>query len=179
MSTSSRRLWLVAAVALASAACDQGTKQLAVAALRGRAPIEYLDQTVRFVYAENTGAWGSLGASWPAPLKQALFVLLPIIYMLAAAAHVARRRDATRSEFVAVALLVGGGFGNIADRIAHGYVVDFLWVGRGWLSTNVFNVADLAIMAGVCLLLIAARRRPVPVPVAATDLAKPNGPASS
>jgi len=51
-----------------------------------------------------------------------------------------------------VALIVGGGVSNLIDRVRYGgYVVDFLNVGIGPLRTGIFNVADMAIMAGVVL----------------------------
>lgn len=157
MSTSFRTL-LAAAIALACVACDQGTKHLAVGALRDKPAIEYLDRTVRLVYAENPGAWGSLGATWPTPLRQLVLVALPLAFVVFAGVQILRHREATRAEVVGLALLAGGGVGNLIDRIAHGYVVDFLWIGRGWLATNVFNVADVAIVAGALLLIVTARK---------------------
>jgi signal peptidase II len=50
-------------------------------------------------------------------------------------------------------LLAAGGASNWADRVVHGRVVDFLNVGIGSLRTGIFNVADIAIMAGVVMLL--------------------------
>lgn len=152
--TIAARRFLAAALALASVACDQATKRLAVEHLRGQPPVEFLDRTVRLVYAENAGAFGSLGASWPAPLRQAVFVAVPLLVLLAALVMLARRPQAALPEVAGLALLAGGGLGNLVDRVAHGYVVDFLWLGRGWLATNVFNVADVAIVAGVILLVL-------------------------
>lgn len=61
----------------------------------------------------------------------------------------------TRNPGVAFSVL--GAAGNLLDRFTRGYVVDFIHV-RGW---PVFNVADVAIGAGVALLLLdALRRRP-------------------
>jgi signal peptidase II len=49
-------------------------------------------------------------------------------------------------------LIVGGGVSNLIDRLRYGgYVVDFLNVGIGSLRTGIFNVADMAIMAGVII----------------------------
>lgn len=73
-----------------------------------------------------------------------------------------------RAENLAVALalgaVAGGAVGNVIDRIAYGAVVDFVHVHAfGW-SWYVFNVADAAIVCGVCVLLIdsllAGRRTP-------------------
>ena len=50
-------------------------------------------------------------------------------------------------------LFLAGGASNWVDRLVHGRVVDFLNLGIGPLRTGVFNVADVAIMAGLGLLL--------------------------
>ena len=54
-------------------------------------------------------------------------------------------------------LLFAGGFSNLVDRVVHGRVVDFLNVGIGPVRTGIFNVADMAIMLGVALLLGGSR----------------------
>ncbi len=153
-----RRSILAALIAFGCVACDQGTKQLAVAKLRGQPPVEYLDRTVRFLYAENPGAWGSLGATWPKPVKLGVFIVLPLV-VLAGAGWTVLRRPSSLRELVATALFVGGGIGNLIDRVAQGYVVDFMWLGRGVLATNVFNVADLAVVAGALMFLWGWRKK--------------------
>jgi signal peptidase II len=61
----------------------------------------------------------------------------------------------------ALALLVGGGASNWIDRLANeGRVVDFMILGIGSLRTGVFNVADVAIMVGAGLLIVATRKTP-------------------
>jgi len=62
-----------------------------------------------------------------------------------------------------VTLFVAGGASNWIDRVARGSVVDFLNVGVGPVRTGIFNVADVAIMLGAAVMLIAeirAVRRP-------------------
>jgi signal peptidase II len=50
-------------------------------------------------------------------------------------------------------LLIGGGLGNALDRALHGAVVDFVHLHWGTWSWYVFNVADIAIVAGLAVLL--------------------------
>jgi signal peptidase II len=57
-----------------------------------------------------------------------------------------------------VGLFAAGGASNWVDRVARGSVVDFLNVGLGPLRTGIFNVADVAIMAGVAILVLAEWR---------------------
>jgi signal peptidase II len=53
-----------------------------------------------------------------------------------------------------VARFVGSGVSNLLDRIIHGAVVDFMNVGIGPLRTGIFNVADMAIVLGVGIVLL-------------------------
>jgi signal peptidase II len=54
---------------------------------------------------------------------------------------------------VGLSLVWAGGASNWVDRMARGSVVDFLNVGFGALRTGIFNVADVAIMLGACILV--------------------------
>ena len=59
---------------------------------------------------------------------------------------------------VALGILAGGGLGNWLDRVLHdGHVTDFVSLGVGQLRTGIFNVADLSVVAGVAVLLLASR----------------------
>ncbi len=148
-----RTLFIVGLIA-GCVGCDQGTKRMAEHALKDRAPVTYLSGCVQFFYAENTGAFGSLGANWPAALKLFAFVILPLAILVSVAVSAIRARSLQWPKVVAYGLIVGGGLGNILDRVADGYVVDFIYLHIGHIGTNVFNVADLAVMAGVVLLLV-------------------------
>jgi signal peptidase II len=54
---------------------------------------------------------------------------------------------------MSLSLILGGGISNLIDRLVRDHrVIDFMIVGFGWLKTGVFNVADVAITAGVGLL---------------------------
>ena len=50
-------------------------------------------------------------------------------------------------------LLIGGALGNALDRLLHGAVADFVHLHWGTWSWYIFNVADIAIVAGVALLI--------------------------
>jgi signal peptidase II len=58
-------------------------------------------------------------------------------------------------RFVALAFIAGGGISNLIDRLIYGgLVTDFLNVGIGPFRTGIFNVADMAILAGALLLFL-------------------------
>ncbi len=60
------------------------------------------------------------------------------------------------SALVGMAFFVAGGSSNLLDRLTCGSVIDFINVGLGPLRTAIFNVADMAIMLGVGLVIIAS-----------------------
>ena len=59
---------------------------------------------------------------------------------------------------MALALIVGGAFGNVIDRIAHGYVIDFIHAHWGSSYFPAFNIADSAITIGAALMILDAFR---------------------
>jgi signal peptidase II len=63
-------------------------------------------------------------------------------------------RTRTRLSGAAIGLIIGGALGNIADRIRWGAVTDFLDFHVGQYHWPAFNVADVAIVSGVGLLLL-------------------------
>ncbi|MBI5497825.1 MAG: signal peptidase II [Deltaproteobacteria bacterium] len=156
--TAKSRLALMLGTLVACVGCDQGTKELAQQWLRGAAPTRYLGGVVTLQYAENPGAFLSLGAGMDARARFVVFTVLVGLMVLGLAWAALRGRDAPASSVVALALMAGGGLGNWWDRVVHnGVVVDFMMLGLGPLHTGIFNVADVAIMAGGGVLLWQSR----------------------
>jgi signal peptidase II len=136
---------------------DQITKSIAKRSLAGEAPREYLAGVVRLEYAENVGSFLSLGASLPAEGRFWIFTVFSTLLVLGLTLYVLRSSEQTPLlVFLGIALVIAGGLGNLIDRLAHqGRVVDFMQLRAGPLQTGVFNVADVALMAGIGLALIA------------------------
>ena len=88
-------------------------------------------------------------------MRQVLLLgLVPLLLATRVLGFAASLR-ASRAQWLALALLSGGGIGNWLDRVLHdGAVTDFVSVGLGGLRTGVFNLADLAVVAGVCSLIV-------------------------
>lgn len=148
-----RRLVFLGTIAFIIFVSDQLSKWWAVVVLKGQEDIVFLGGAIRFLYAENTGAWGSLGQDWPEPVKLVVMTMLPLGVLAWIAVRMVRDHGLPRLEALAYALIIAGGVGNIADRIRLGYVVDFLWMGVGPLTTNIFNIADASIVAAMLLLV--------------------------
>ncbi len=142
-------LWLVA---LAVFALDRLTKHIVITSfLPGESRI-VVPHLLWWTYIQNThGAFGLFGSS-----RVVLIILALAVLTLFAFAF---RDAAQRSLVVRIAFgaIVGGAAGNIADRLQHEFVVDFIDFKTIW--PNVFNVADSFITIGVFLLIIASVRR--------------------
>ena len=146
---------VVLLVAIASTiACDRATKHIAATMLAGTPNRSFLADTVRLEYAENAGAFLSLGADWPFWLRTTLFGVGNAVLLLAVTV-IAMRRRWSRPALVGLALCVAGGASNLLDRVAFGSVVDFVNLGVGSVRTGIFNVADMAIMLGAFIVVLA------------------------
>jgi signal peptidase II len=55
---------------------------------------------------------------------------------------------------IGLCFVIGGGVGNLFDRILYGSVTDFLYVKFGIFQTGIFNMADVSIMAGLFIILL-------------------------
>jgi signal peptidase II len=146
------RLQLVLLIA-AFVGLDQWTKQLARQHLPLH-PREYAGGLLSFMYAENEGAFLSLGSTLPPAVRTAIFTL-GVLLAVGVALFVVLTRRVQGLDAIAVAMIGGGGIGNLIDRLTRGgRVTDFLFMELGPLHTGVFNVADMAITGGVIWLLV-------------------------
>lgn len=150
-----RRLVLFLSVSGLSVAIDQITKVFATAAFKGQPTQSYLYDTFRFTWATNDGAFLSLGSALP---DRARFIVLTVgvgtlLLGLTWFAIWGKGQDAAQVN--GYALIVSGGFSNWIDRARfNGAVADFMNMGLGSLRTGIFNVADLAILAGIGVLMV-------------------------
>lgn len=151
------RILLVVLVSIACAGCDQLTKHMARQSLDPSETISFIHGVFSLQYAENPGAFLSLGAGVPEHIKVWIFTVLVGFLLAGLLVFLVRSREISGAQSVALSLLFGGGVGNLIDRIFNdGRVIDFMNLGIGSLRTGVFNVADMAIMAGSVWLCVNA-----------------------
>ncbi len=143
---------LLAAVLTATIGCDRVTKRMAADTLADAPDRSFLGGTITILYTENSGGFLSLGADLSPRSRIAVFVVGTGLVLLAALVGLLRSRLGWWS-LVGATLFIAGGASNWIDRVARGTVIDFLNVGIGPVRTGVFNVADVAIMAGLGLLI--------------------------
>ncbi len=151
-----RKSWLrkvaLLCVVLCNVGCDQLSKDLVRNSIDYRQVIEVVGDTFVLTKVENSGAFLSLGDAWPGPIKWVLLVALPLM-ILAYGLYImfAARYISYRTAF-GLAFAVGGGFGNMYDRMVYGSVTDFMHLDFGFVRTGIFNMADLSITIGVLLI---------------------------
>jgi len=136
--------------------CDRVTKQFATTRLAGKPGVAYFADTLRLEYAENPGAFMSLGAGLPDWTRTLLLTVGTGVGLVVFAVAAFRLRS-IRLCFIGAILFIAGGASNLVDRIARGSVVDFMNVGIGSVRTGIFNVADVALMAGVVCIVIGSQ----------------------
>ncbi|MGE5239422.1 MAG: signal peptidase II [Chloroflexota bacterium] len=131
-------------VSLAVLALDQFTKYLAV---RYVLPYEVIPVApfVNLVYVENIGsAFGMMKS-----LGNPFFIVVSAAAIVAVSVIMAREPHYRLS----LSLVLGGAAGNLIDRVARGYVVDFVDLYAGRFHWPAFNVADSALTVGIILLV--------------------------
>jgi|RhiMethySRZTD1v2_1073278.scaffolds.fasta_scaffold08263_12 signal peptidase II len=158
------KIVIIVAIVAVVLVVDLATKVWAQNNLPGHETKSHLHDTIRIGYVENTGVFLSLGHALSPAVRFWLFVVgvAAVLATLLVLTLVDHRFHLP--EVIAVAAIVGGGVGNLVDRIQlDGSVRDFLNVGIGSLRTGIFNVADMAItFGGIALLLFPFFRRKTP-----------------
>lgn len=141
---------------------DRLTKQWAVENLKGYASQSYLDDSFRIIYAENEGAFLSLGSDLPENVRFWVLAIIPILALGYFGFTLFFNNEVGPWQRAAFAFIIAGGGSNIIDRILEGKVVDFLNIGIGDFRSGIFNIADMAIMAGLFLILPMAFKSSAP-----------------
>ncbi|WP_295795620.1 signal peptidase II [Mucilaginibacter sp.] len=149
------RILLILLMLSINIGCDQVSKTIVRHKLEYYEQVRFLDNHFTLVKVENTGAFLSVGNSLSGPLRFILLNLLPLMAVAAGLVFMLTR-ELTRTTLFSVILIVGGGFGNIYDRIRYGSVTDFMHIKFGSLQTGIFNVADVSIMLGMLILIVHA-----------------------
>ena len=150
-------------VALVSCAADLGTKAWAHARLAGvdlrkgsLKSVTVIPDHLDLIFAQNPGGAWSFLRSLPDNLRRPFFLFISaaaIVFIVSIYQRI--HRDQTAMKW-GLALSLGGAFGNLADRIRYGWVVDFIdvYITRNGREHHwpTFNIADVAIVAGVALM---------------------------
>jgi signal peptidase II len=141
------------AVVAAVLVVDRIGKQLATKYLVGGESHSYLADTVRLEFTRNAGAILGLGSQLPEGLRNWLLPVLTAAVLILVLVLLVREPGFGLGA-AGLSLAWGGGFANFIDRLVYGEVVDFFNLGIGEVRTGISNLADVAIMVGIPLILI-------------------------
>ena len=136
------KLWAMDAIAAADG--------IALAQLYEGATKPIIDGVLNFTFIKNDGmAFGLLGEHrW-------IFMTLSTVGILLMLAYLVYVKGNDKLLSFSLALVIGGGIGNMFDRVALGYVVDFIDVRCFSFWKWIFNVADSAVCIGAGLIILA------------------------
>ncbi len=162
---------------------DQWTKRWAqLRFTEGGAELE-LGLGFSLTYVRNDGAAFGLFRSLALPIGPVtidgtlLLGLVSALVSVALISYLARRsRELPFDTRLALTLILAGAIGNMIDRFARGYVVDFVHFQQGGFNFAVFNLADSLVVVGAGLLILSAFFAPHPRAAdAAGGAADPSG----
>lgn len=139
-------IWILIAIICGSVALDQLTKWIAVLYLRPVESVPLWEGVLHLTYVENRGAaWGMLADHrW-------VFMVFSTIAIVGLGIYLFGFSKEPTWVKVSLALVVGGGIGNMIDRVFLGYVVDFIYFAV--INFPVFNVADSCVTVGAGILM--------------------------
>lgn len=129
-------------------AADQLTKICAAANLKDISTLPIIENIFHFTYVENRGAAFGMLAD-----HRWVFMILSVVGIAAIFIYLTVTKPKSWWMRLALCFIVGGGVGNMIDRIARGYVIDF--IDCRFINFYVFNVADSFVCVGCAMFIIA------------------------
>lgn len=136
---------LAAVITAVAVLLDQVSKSIVVNGLPLYGEARFIPGVLSFYHTRNTGAAFSMLSD-----RRWVFMLLSCVAIVAITVMLYFWRSRHVLLTVSLSMILGGGIGNMIDRIVNGYVTDFFRVD--FVDFAVFNVADSFITVGAVLL---------------------------
>lgn len=125
---------------------DQLTKYMIQTKMALNHTIPVINDILHLTYIHNSGAAFSIFQN-----QRAFLIFLPLVVTIIVLVYMVKKRKSEHwTLLLSLALIAAGGIGNLIDRIAHGYVVDFI----DFRVFPIFNTADISVSCGCGLLII-------------------------
>jgi len=137
-----------------SIGCDQVSKTIVRETVHPYQMIHVLNDHIMVTRVENSGAFLSAGDSLPNSFKHILLRVFPLIVISLGLLYVFSQSFLSTKILAGLCFVIGGGIGNVFDRVFRGSVTDFLYIKFGFFHTGIFNLADVSIMSGMAIILI-------------------------
>jgi signal peptidase II len=144
---------LILIILVTNVGCDQISKSIIRQKVDFKENISVFDDFLTLTKVENTGAFLSLGHDLPRMAYIILMIIIPLIVLGYALYFLMTSNLYSKLFILGLCLVVGGGFGNIIDRILYGSVTDFLHFNFVVFQTGIVNMADISVTGGFFILL--------------------------
>jgi len=144
---------LILTIVLLNIGCDQISKKVVRETVKSQDYIQVINDNLILTNIENTGAMLGFGENFPPILKIILLQVLPLLVLLVLLYRTLTKTHLNKWMVLSFAFVIGGGIGNLIDRILYGSVTDFFQIRLGIFRTGIFNMADVAVTLGVLLIL--------------------------
>ena len=152
---------LIFALILINVGCDQVSKSVARNHIDAHERISVIGEYVVLIKAENKGAFLGFLSSMENPiLKVILLIILPIAVLFFILRMIIISKDLDKYMIFGLCCIIGGGIGNLYDRVLYRSVTDFMHIDLGGIfRTGIFNMADVSVMLGTGLLILSFIKR--------------------
>ena len=147
------RTLVILSLLISNVSCDQISTSIVREVIQYDERIRLMNDHLTLMKVENTGAFLSLGNELPNALRIILLIALPVLVMTFGLFFLFTKVNLSKPTLIGLSFVLGGGIGNMYDRIVYGSVTDFLHIDFVIFQTGIFNMADVSIMTGMFLIL--------------------------
>lgn len=149
-----KRTVLIVLTVFFSIGCDQISKKIVRNSINNNEIIPVLKDYIVLKRTENTGIAFGLGTNSSIFLKIFYFQFIPILILLFLFRMIVIDTEFSKLTIAGTALVIGGAFGNLLDRIFYRSVTDFIQLNIVVNKTIIFNIADILVLLGMILVII-------------------------
>ena len=147
------RIVLILALIFLNISCDQISKRIVRENISPNERIQVIKNNLILTKVENSGAAYSWGSNLSPIAKKIILQIIPAVVLLVLLVMLLVKKEYTKEVIFGFCFIVGGGIGNIFDRIVHGSVTDFMYIDLGFFDTEIFNMADVSIVFGTVIVV--------------------------
>ena len=133
--------------------CDQLSKKMAREHIVPYERIAVIKDNFVLMNVENTGAAYSIGSNLNPVIKRILLQVIPATVLLVLLWLSLVKSKYSKEMIFGFCFIIGGGIGNVFDRIVYGSVTDFMYIDLGFFNTQIFNMADVSIVVGSLIII--------------------------
>ena len=148
------KILLIFALIALNVGCDQWSKDYVRRTVQPQSYTELAGPAFILTRVENTGAFLGLGQEWGPWAKRIVLNGIPVALLLFLSYRMLFKSDWKGFMLAGLCCIIGGGLGNLWDRLLLGSVTDFFQLRAGPLHTGIFNMADVSVSLGLGLVLL-------------------------